>query len=66
MFRPFPLVAHQERMVAVAAMDTAGEADKGAAGEGYGEVALAGYAGLRTAIASLSTGSWRTASGVPH
>jgi predicted permease len=39
MFRPFPLVAHQERMVAVAAMDTTGEADKGAAGEGYGEVA---------------------------
>ncbi len=39
MFRPFPLVAHQERMVALAAMDTTGEGDKGAAGAGYGEVA---------------------------
>lgn len=39
MFRPYPLVSHQERMVAVAAVDISGEGDKGAAGEGYGEVA---------------------------
>src|SRR6266576_3330229 len=39
MFRPYPLVAHQERMVAVAAVETTGTADTGAAGGGYGEVA---------------------------
>ncbi len=39
MFRPFPLVVHQERMVAVAAMDMSSTLDKGAAGDGYGEVA---------------------------
>ena len=39
MFRPFPLVAHQERIVALASMDTATTLDKGAAGDGYGEVA---------------------------
>lgn len=39
MFRPFPLVSHQERIVALASMDTASALDKGAAGDGYGEVA---------------------------
>lgn len=38
MFRPYPLVAHQERMVAVGAVQ-AGEFDQGAAGGGYMPVA---------------------------
>jgi predicted permease len=39
MFRPFPLVAHQERMVAVASTATTGEFDKEGIGAGYVAVA---------------------------
>ena len=39
MFRPFPLVAHQERMVALGSTMTTGEFDKNGIGGGYIAVA---------------------------
>lgn len=47
LFRPFPLVSHQERMVAVASTRTTGEFDKGAAGGGYVAVSYPDFQDFR-------------------
>ena len=66
MFRPFPLVAHQERIVALASMDTATSLDKGAAGDGYGEVAWPDMQDYCPQLQALRLVLWRTGSAAPH